>query len=294
MPQTRIVSGSLTWTSASSKSFSKGSTTSISLISVCSLSRKPEHTPSNEPRVTRYRTRQTDSNSISLSKPPLANFRSASLQVAPAKPTMKQKKPPSHDSDVEEPEGVVYVPQTNFTGPPVMKENLRPDRSSLSPASKKLKLDPQFSIVYALSSLSEEHELTLPPSVEAASGGQGKHSTMACLQHIVPSPENPSSCTLPTPNPGLPAEALNAIMSPAPSSLTPLGSTPAHQSPVPSPPPSSPPHKLSVSYCPLSLPPSDLPEEPMADASVPPVPMIRNSSPIVSAHYRDARTQHRQ
>ena len=64
--------------------------------------------------------RQTDSNGA-LSKRPLVKLRSVSLQVAPAKPTTKRKKSFSHDSDLKEPEGVVYVPQITFPGPPVME-----------------------------------------------------------------------------------------------------------------------------------------------------------------------------
>ena len=50
-----------------------------------------------------------------------------------------------------------------------MKEILPPaqdNRPSLSPALKKLKLGPTHSVTYVPSSLSEEHELTLPPSVK--------------------------------------------------------------------------------------------------------------------------------
>ena len=235
---------------------------------------------------------------------------------------MKRKKSSSHDSDLEEPEGVVYVPRITFPGPPVMKENLRPvqnDRSSVSPASKKRKLSPTYPIVYAPSSLSEEHELTLPPSVKrlpevkenvqrwrASSisfplppppdvemediSTQGDVDDESMDDDFVPSSQSQPylesvSCTLPTPSPELPVEALTAIVSPAPSSLTPLGSTPAHQSPVASPPPSSPPRKSSVSYRPLSPPPSDLPEEPMADASEDDADFIERLKAEVAAQY---------
>jgi len=184
-----------------------------------------------------------------------------------------------------------------------MKENLRPaqnDRSSLSPASKRLKLGPTCPVVYAPSSLSEEHELTLPPSVKRLPDVKENVQRWRASRISFPLPPPPDvemedisaqdtlddepmdddfvpssqsqpylesvSCTLPTPSPELPVEALTTVVSPAPSSLTPLESTPAHQSPLTSPPPSSPPRKSSVSYRPLSPPPSDLPEEPMPDA----------------------------
>ena len=203
-----------------------------------------------------------------------------------------------------------------------MKENLRPaqdDRPSLSPASKKLKLGPTCSVVYAPSSLSEEHELTLPPSVKrlpevkenvqrwrASSisfplppppdvemedlSAQGDVDDETMDNDFVPSSQSQpylesTSYTLPTPSPELPVEVLTAIMSPAPSSLTPLGSTPAHQSPVASPPPSSPPRKSSVSYRPLSPPPSDLPEEPMVDASEDDADFIERLKAEVAAQY---------
>ena len=203
-----------------------------------------------------------------------------------------------------------------------MKENLRPvqdHRPSLSPASKKRKLDPTCSVVYAPSSLSEEHELTLPPSVKrlpevkenvrrwrASSisfplppppdvemediSAQGDADDESMDDDFIPSSQSQPylesiSCTLPTPSPELPVEALTAIMSPAPSSLTPLGSTPAHRSPVGSPPPSSPPRKSSVSYRPLSPPPSDLPEEPMGDASEDDADFIERLKAEVAAQY---------
>jgi len=317
-----ISPASSTRTSASSKSFGRGSTTSVSSISVRSSSRKPELTPSNEPRVTRYRTRQTDSNGASSSKRPLSKPRPASLQVAPAKPATKRKKPSGYDSDAEEPEGVVYVPRITFPGPPVMKENLRPaqnDRPSLSPASKKLKTGPTCSVVFAPSSWSEEHELIRPPPVKrlpevrenvqrwrASStsfplppppdvemedvSAQGGHDDEPMDDDFVPSSQSQPylesiSCTLPTPSPELPVEFITAVMSPAPSSLTPLESTPAHQSPVTSPPPSSPPRKSSVGYRPLSPPPSDLPEEPMADASDDDADFIERLKAEVAAQY---------
>ena len=184
-----------------------------------------------------------------------------------------------------------------------MKENLSPvqdDRPSLSPASKKLKLGPACSVVYAPSSLSEEHELTLPPSVKrlpevrenvqrwrASStsfslppppdvdmegiSAQGEVDDEPMDDDFVPSSQSQPylesvSCILPTPSPELPVETFAAVMSPAPSPLSPLGTTPAHHSPIASPPPSSPLRKSSVSYHPLSPPPSDFPEEPMADS----------------------------
>ena len=208
----------------------------------------------------------------------------------------------SRDSDVEEPHGVVYVPRAIFPSPPVMKENLPPaedDRPSLSPASKKLKLDPTRSVLFAPSSLSEEHELARPSFVKqlpevrenvqrwrASSTSfpllplsdiemedvpaQGDVDDEPMDDYFVPSSQSQPylesvSFILPTPSPELPAETLTAVMSPAPSSLTPLGSTPARHSPATSPPLSSPPRKSSVSYRPLSPPPSDFPEEPMAD-----------------------------
>lgn len=186
----------------------------------------------------------------------------------------------------------------------MVKENLPPvqdDRPSLSPATKKLKLGPTCSVVYAPSSLSEEHELTLPPSArrlpevrenvqrwrassisfplqpppdvemeDVSAHGDVDYEPMD--DDFVPSSQSQSylesaSCILPTPSPELPVETLAAVMSPAPSSLTPLGSTPAHQSPVTLPPPSSPLRKPNASYRPLSPPPSDIPEEPMVDAT---------------------------
>lgn len=208
----------------------------------------------------------------------------------------------SRDSDVEEPHGVVYVPRAIFPSPPVMKENLPPeedDRPSLSPASKKLKLDSTRSVLFAPSSLSEEHELARPSFVKqlpevrenvqrwrASStsfpllplsdiemegvSAQGDVDDEPMDDYFVPSSQSQPylesvSFILPTPSPELPAETLTAVMSPAPSSLTPLGSTPTLHSPATSPPLSSPPRKSSVSYRPLSPPPSDLPEEPMAD-----------------------------
>jgi len=203
-----------------------------------------------------------------------------------------------------------------------MKENLRPvqnDRPSLSPASKKLKLGPACSIVYAPSSLSEEHELTLPPSVRRLPeikenvqrwrtssisfplppppdvemedvSAQGDVGDESMDDDFVPSSQSQPylesiSCVLPTPSPELPVGALTATISPAPSSLTPLGSTPAHQSPVASPPPSSPPRRSSVSYRPLSPPPSDLPEDPMADASEDDADFIERLKAEVAAQY---------
>lgn len=182
-----------------------------------------------------------------------------------------------------------------------MKENLPPvqdNRPSLSPPTKKLKLGPTCSAVYVPSSLSEEHELTLPPSVKflpevresvqrwrASSlsftlppppdvemedvSVQGDVDDELMDDDFVPSSQSQPyldsvSCTLPTPSPKLPVETLSVVMSSEPSSLTPLGTTPAHQSPVT--PPSSPPRKSSVSYRPLSPPPSDFLEEPMSDA----------------------------
>jgi hypothetical protein len=216
---------------------------------------------------------------------------------------MKRKKPPSCNSDVEELDDVVYVPRVTLPSPSAIKENLPPtqnDWPSLSPASKKLKLGPTCSVIYAPSSLSEEHELTLPPSVKRLpevrenvqrwrassisfppppppdiemedASAQGDADDEPMDDDFVPSSQSQPylesiSCTLPTPSPEMPVETLAAVMSPAPSSLTPLGSTPAHQSPVASPPPSSPLRKSSISYRPLSPPPSDLPEESMIDA----------------------------
>jgi len=191
------------------------------------------------------------------------------------------------------------------SGPSVVKENLPPAQNDrpplLSPATKKLKLGPTCSVVYAPSSLSEEHELTLPPSVRrlpevrenvqrwrASSvsfplppppdvemediSAHGDVDDEPMDDDFVPSSQSQpylesAPCILPTPSPELQVETLAAVMSPAPSSLTPLGSTPAHQSPVTLPPPSSPTRKPSTSYRPLSPPPSDIPEESMADAA---------------------------
>jgi len=305
--ETTISSGSSTRVSASSKSVGRGSTASVTSISVGSSRLKPHSQSLNEPRVTRYRTRQTDSGGASSTKrPPTPSTRprSISLQVSPAKPATKRKKPPSHNSDVEESGDVVYVPRVILSSPSMMKENLPPpqdNRPSLSPASKKLKVGPACSVAYVPSSLSEEHELTLPPAAKqlpeirenvqrwrASSisvplppfldvemedvSAQGDVDDELVDDDFVPSSQSQPymesvSCTLPTPSPELLVETLATVMSPAPSSLTPLGTTPAHQSPVPSPPPSSPPRKSSVSYRPLSPPPSDFPEEPMADAA---------------------------
>lgn len=183
-----------------------------------------------------------------------------------------------------------------------MKENLPPvqdDRPSLSPASKRLKLGPTCSAVYAPSSLSEEHELTLPPSVKRLPEVRENVRRWRATSISFPPPPLPDvemedvsvqgdiddepmeddpipssqsqpylesiSRILPTPSPELPAETLSKFVSLTSSSLTPLETTPAHQSPTTPPPPSSPPRKSSVSYRPLSPPPSDFPEEPMAD-----------------------------
>ena len=234
---------------------------------------------------------------------PSTKTRSVSLQVSPAKPATKRKKPSGYDSDTEEPEGVVYVPRVTFSSPSVTKENLPPvqnDRPSLSPASKRLKIDPTCPILYAPSSISEEHELTLPPSVRrlpevrenvqrwrASSisfplppppdvemediSAQDDFDDVPMDDAFVPSSQSQPylesvSRILPTPSPELQVEALATVMSPALSSLTPLESTPARRSPVTLPSPSSPPRKSSASYRPLSPPPSDLPEEPMADS----------------------------
>jgi len=261
--------------------------------------------PANEPRVTRYRTRQMDSDGASSSKRPPAPStrpRPVSLQISLARPATKRKKPSSHDSDVEESDDVVYVPRVTLPNPSMMKENLPPvqdDRPPLSPASKRLKLGPACSVVYAPSSLSEEHELTLPPFAKhlpevrenvqrwrASSisfplppppdvemedvSAQGDVDDELMEDDFVPSSQSQPylesvPCTLPTPSPELPVETLAAVTS-APSSLTHSGTTPVDQSPIPSPPPSSPPRKSSVSYRPLSPPPSDFPEEPAADA----------------------------
>ncbi|KAF9653271.1 hypothetical protein BDM02DRAFT_3265521 [Thelephora ganbajun] len=301
-----ISSGSSTGTSASSKSAGKGSTTSISSTSVGSSSLKTDSEPTNEPRVIRYRTRQADSNSASIRRPPAPSTksRSNSLKISPAKPATKRKKQSSYNSDVEEFGGVVYVPRVTYSGPSVVKENLPPaqdDRPSLSPASKKLKVGPTCSVLYAPSSLSEEHELTLPPSAKRLpevketvqrwrtssisfslppppdvemedAPAQGDVDDEPTDDDFVPSSQSQpylefTSRILPTPSPELPIETLAAVMSSAPSSLTPLGTTLVHQSPVTSPPPPSPPRKSSVSYRPLSPPPSDFPEEPVVGAN---------------------------
>ena len=183
-----------------------------------------------------------------------------------------------------------------------MKENLPPaqvDRPSLSPASKKRKLGPTCSVVYAPSSLSEEHELTPPPSVKRLpevrknvqrwrtssisfpfpppadvemedAPAQGGIDDEPMDDDFVPSSQSQPylesvSSILPTPSPEMPVETLVTVVSSRLSSLTPLGTSPAHQSPVTPPPLSSPPRKSSVSYRPLSPPPSDFPEEPMVD-----------------------------
>ena len=208
-----------------------------------------------------------------------------------------------------------------------MKENLPPakkDRPSTSPASKKLKLGPTCSAVYAPSSLSEEHELTLPPSVKrlpevrenvqrwrASSmsfpllpptdvemedvSTQGDVEDEPMDDDFVPSSQSQPyletvPCTLPTPSPELPVETLATIASPAPSPLTPLESTPACHSPVISPPPSSPPRKSSISYHPLSPPPSDLPEEPVADAVEDDDEVIARLKAEVAAEFASSQT----
>lgn len=182
-----------------------------------------------------------------------------------------------------------------------MKENLPPtqdDRTSMPPALKKLKLAPACSLVYVPSSLSEEHELTLPPSVkrlpevkenvrrwrassisfpplpppDAEMDGvsvQGDVDDELMEDDFVPSSQSQPclesvSCILPTPSPELPAETLSKMVSSVSSPLTSLETTPAHQSLLTPPPPSSQ-HKSSASYRPLSPPPSDLPEECMPD-----------------------------
>ena len=183
-----------------------------------------------------------------------------------------------------------------------MKENLPPshdDRPSLSPAFKKLKLDPARSFIYVPSSLSEEHELTLPPSVKLLpevkenvqrwrtsnisfpplspleveledASVQGDVGDEPMEDDFVPSSQSQPylesiSLVLPTPSPELPVETLSKVVSLAPSPLGSLGTTVAHQSPFASPSPSSPSRKPGVYYRPLSPPPSDFHEEPMAD-----------------------------
>ena len=300
-----ISSRPATRSSAFAKPVGKSSTASVSSIPVGTSNLKPNSKPQNEPRATRYRTRQADSNGASSSKrqlPPLTKPRSVSLQVSPAKPPAKRKKPSSCDSDIEGSDDVVHVPRVTLPTPSVMKENFPPaedDRPSLSPASKKLKLGPARSVLFAPSSLSEEHELTLPPSVKRLPEVEEsvRRWRASSISFPVPPPSEiemedasaqgdiddepmedafvlsnrsqpyleSNSRILPTPSPELPTEALSKLMSSAPSSLTPLGTTPVHQSPA-TPPPSSPLRKSSLSYRPLSPPPSDIPEEPMADA----------------------------
>lgn len=183
-----------------------------------------------------------------------------------------------------------------------MKENLPPtqdDRPLLSPALKKLRVDLTCSAVYAPSSLSEEHELTLPPSVkqlpEVRENVQRWRSTSISFppppppevemedvsfqgdvddepmeDDFIPSSQSQPyleshSHILPTPSPELPVETFSRVVSLASSPLTSLGTTPAHQSPLTPPPPSSPPCRLNTNYRPLSPPPSDFPEEAMVD-----------------------------
>ena len=260
----------------------------------------------DEPRAVRYRTRRADSPVAPFSKPPppLTKSRSISLQVSPAKPPAKRKKPSGYNSDDAEPEGVVYVPRMTPFSPSVMKENLPPaqaHRPSLSPASKKRKLGPTCSVLFAPSSLSEEHELTPPPSVkqlpEVRENVQ-QWRTSSISSPLLPPPDvemedvsaqgavddepmdddfitssrsqpylESLSSILPTPSPEMPVEALATVMSSRLSSLTPLETSPVHQTPVTPPPPSSPPRKSSVSYHPLSPPPSDFPEEHMTDVN---------------------------
>ena len=217
---------------------------------------------------------------------------------------MKRKKPPSFNSDVEESGDVVSVPRVTLTsGSPVMKENLpriQDDRPSISPALKKLKLGPTCSVLFAPSSLSEEHELTLPPSVkwlpEVRENVQRWRASSVSFPALPPSdvemedvsvqddvddepmedgfvPSSQSqpylesaSRILPTPSPDLPVETFSKVVSLAPSPLTSLGTTPAHKFSSTPPPPSSSLRKPSINYRPLSPPPSDFPEEPMADA----------------------------
>jgi hypothetical protein len=289
-------------TSATNKSVG---TTSVSSISVGAPSLKPGSKPQNGPRGTRYRTRQANSNDASSSKrqpPPSTKSRHISLQVSPSKPSAKRKKPSSCNSDVEESDDVANVPRVALSNPSVMKENFPPahgDRLSLSPASKKLKVGPTCSVLVAPSSLSEEHELTPPSSAkrlpeveESVRRWRASSISFPVLsppdiemkdvyaqddiddkpmeEDFVPSSQSQPNLEsnyriLPTPSPELPTENLSKFVSPASSSLTPLETTPARQSPATPPPPSSPLRKSSVSYRPLSPPPSDFPEEPMTD-----------------------------
>lgn len=298
---TPISSGPSTRTSASTKSVLKSSTASPFSVSVGAPSLKHDHTPRNEPQITRYRTRQTGSSgasSIRRQPAPSTKSRSISLQVSPAKPTAKRKEPPSCNSDAGESDDVVYVPRVTLSDPSVMKENLPPtqdDRLLFPPALKKLKLDPTCSAVYAPSSLSEEHELTLPPSLKPLpevreNVQRWRASSISCPplpppdvemedapvqgdvddefmeDDFVPSSQSQPyldsvSHILPTPSPELRVEALSKVMSLVSSPLTSLETTPDHQSPLTPPPPSSPPRKSSTNYRPLSPPPSDLPEE---------------------------------
>ena len=293
------ISSSSVHTSASTKSAVKSSATSLSSAFVGSSSLKSDSKPQNERRVTRYRTRQTDSDGASSSKrqpPPPTKPRSISLQVSPAKPAAKRKKPSSYNSDVEESGDAVCVPRVTLFSPSLMKENLPPaqdDRPSLSPSSKKLKLGPTASVVYVASSLSEEHELPVPAAVKRLpevreSVQRWRASSISfppppspdvemedlsaqddihdeCMEDVsVPSSQSqpclgPTSAVLPTPSPELPVDTFTPQVSPAPSALTPLAPTSECQSP-----PSSP-RRSSANYRPLSPPPSDFPEEPSAD-----------------------------
>ena len=300
-----ISSGPSTRSSAPTKSVGKGSAASLFSVSVGTSSLKHGYESRNEPRTTRYRTRQSRLNGASSKKPqpaPSTKPRSISLQVSPAKPPAKRKKLSSRDSDVGESSDVVYVPRVTISGPSVMKENLPPtqdDRPPLSPAFKKLKLGPTCSAVYAPSSLSEEHELTLPPSMKRLpevreniqrwrassisfpppplpevemedASSQGDADDVPMEDDFVPSSQSQPylgsvSGILPTPSPELSTETLSKVVSRALSPLTSLETTPAHQSPFTPPPPSSPRCKSGANYRPLSPPPSDFPEEPMAD-----------------------------
>ena len=289
-------------TSASTKSVSKSSTASLPSVSAGASSLKHHCKPLNEPRTTRYRTRQTGSDGASSSRrqqAPSTKPRSISLQVSPAKPSTKRKKPPSCDSGAEESDDGIYIPLVTLSSPSVMKENLPPtqdDRPLISPALKKLRIDRTCSVVYAPSSLSEEHELTLPPSVKQLpevrenvqrwrsssisfppppspdvemedASVQGYVNDESMEDDFVPSSQSQPclesiSRLLPTPSPELPVETLSKTLLLTSSPLTSLGTTPAHRSPLT---PSLPPCRSNVHYRPLSPPPSDFPEETMPD-----------------------------
>lgn len=297
-----ISSGPSARTSVSTKSVGKSSAASLFSVSVGTSSLKHDCQPRNEPPITRYRTRQNDSNGAFSSKRQPAPSRQPlpiPLQVSPVKPSAKRKKSPSCDSDVGEFGDAVYVPRVTLSNPSVMKENLPPtqdDLPPLSPALKKIKLDPTCSVVLAPSSLSEEHELARPPSAKRLpevrenvqrwrassisfhslpfhdaemddASVQGDVDDEPMEDGFVPSSQSQpylesASPILPTPSPELPVGTLFKVASLAPSPLTSLETTPAHQSPLTPPPP---PRKSSLNYRPLSPPPSDFPDESMAD-----------------------------